>query len=593
LQAFIFADTKYLIPMKSLIRIGLLALICWFSACKTDTKTNNTQVTTILEADPDRLNIMLASTGYANDVCKYIFYPLLEIDPFTLELTPVLVKSTPTASNIREGKYKGMKSYDFEMLPNVKWDDGSLVTGNDYLFTLKAAFNPNVNAEKWRAPLGFIRDVVVDPKNPQKFQVITESDYFLADLLVGNINVYPEYIYDPEGLMKDFSLFDLTEIKKIDGLMSNTNLIKFAELFQSNPYSRDPAKVSGCGPYQLENWTNSQQIVLKKKDNWWGDKSTQNKSMLAAYPSKLVFKIVPDEAAVLALLKTGSIDALGGVSPASFTELKKEKAVTDNYDFFTPTTLQYYYFALNNKDPLLADVKLRIALSHLLNMDQILELFDGLGERIVGPFHPSKSYYNKDLKPIQFDPAFATKILASAGWKDSDGDGILDNVINGKKTPLKLTISLGANSEIGKKLSLMLQENAKKVGIEITLDARDMASVMADIKLGKFQISPLKNRLNPVLDDPYLLWHCNTSQGGGGNKVGYCNPAADVLIDKIRTTTDVKIRNELYLQFQKIMYEDQPVIFLYAPKEPVLIHKKWKEAKASAIKPGFALNYFN
>lgn len=565
-----------------------------FSFCKSDNKQAKETVAVRLESDPDRLNPMLSTVGFATDVYRYMFYSLVDVDPLTLELKPVLVKSLPSKRTIGDGAYKGLTAYDFEFLSEAKWDNGKEITGNDFVFTLKAVFNQAVSAERWRALLSFIKDVKVDEQNPKKFTVITTEDYFLSDPILGSVNIYPQSIYDPSGLMNSIQLAELLDPEKSAKLLEKEPKIKqFAEEFNNAKYSRDPEFVSGSGPYKLVEWQTGQQIVLQKKDNWWGDKLNDKYSMLKAYPKKLVFKIIADETSMISFLKDGGIDAAGSISPSHYNELKGDEQINKLYNIYTPTVLQYYYFAMNNKDVILSDKNVRKSIAHLMDLDGAIGLLDGLGERIIGPFHPSKDYYNHALKPVPFDMNAATNYLDISGWKDTDGDGVRDKLINGKKTKLTITLSFGANSDIGKKLSLMLQENGKKAGIEFVLDSREMSQIMGDVKAGKFQMTPLKNRLDPFPDDPFNAWHSSSALGGGGNRVAYSNKEADILMEEIRKEHDASVRKRKYEKLQEVIYEDQPVVFLFAPKEPILISKKYVDAKPSVLKPGFALNYFH
>ena len=142
--------------------IFLLLLLLVFPFCKSEKKVQVDVVTVRLESDPDRLNPMLSSVGFATDVFRYMFYPLVDIDPATLELKPVLVTNLPVKSTVKGGENDGLTSYEFEILPEAKWDNGSDITANDFIFTLKAVFNPAVGAERWRALLSFIKDVKID-----------------------------------------------------------------------------------------------------------------------------------------------------------------------------------------------------------------------------------------------------------------------------------------------------------------------------------------------------------------------------------------------------------------------------------------------
>lgn len=580
--------SRFLKPICLLLLLGLVP------ACKSDKTRAVETVVVRLEADPDRLNPMLSTTGYAADVFRYIFYPLADLDPFTLKLSPVLIKALPAKSTLNEGPYKGLSAYHFDILDEAVWDNGKPVTGYDFAFTIKAAFNPLVNAERWRAPLGFIKDVIVDEKNPKSFDVVIGEAYFLADVFIGSINVYPEYLYDSKALMRKFTLPVLMDPAASTALAEKDPSIKeFADEFNNAKYGRDVEFVSGAGPYKLAEWTTGQKLVLKKKENWWGDKLSDKNSMLQAYPKELVFKIVPDATAMISMLKDGQIDAVGSFSVSQFKEILQNKTITEKYSISTPTVLQYLYFAINNQNPKLSDKNVRKALAHLLDLDVAIGMLDGLAERIIGPIHPSKPYYNSKLQPLKLDVTMANKLLDEASWKDINGDGVREKNINGIVTPLDIKISLGVSSEMGKKLSLMMQENGKKAGVNIILDAREMSQVMADVKSGNYEMSPLKNRLDPVLDDPYNLWNSANIGAGGGNIVGYKNLELDKVTEDIRTAKDENARNALYQKFQEILYEDQPAIFMYAPKEPVLIAKKYTQAKPTVLKPGFVLNYFH
>lgn len=122
-----------------------------------------------MEGDADRLNPYLVTTNYGRMVVENLFMYLLTYDPSTLTLQPDLAVSRPKAEDITSGPYAGGVAYTFEILPEAVWDNGSPVTGYDYLFSLKAILNPLVQAAAVRAYLGDLAAVEVDAANPKNF----------------------------------------------------------------------------------------------------------------------------------------------------------------------------------------------------------------------------------------------------------------------------------------------------------------------------------------------------------------------------------------------------------------------------------------
>ena len=255
-----------------------------------------------LSTDPDRLNPLTTEDGNAMQVISYMFPALLDFDPQTLELTPLLAKNRPIVVPIDTGKLKGGTSYTYEIRDEAMWDNGKPVTAADYIFTIKAILNPKSGANNWRSGLDFISNIVVDATNPKKFTIFSNKKYFLAESKSGTVPLLPEYIYDTEGLLKTFSIADMV---KLDTGKMAPAMTQFANNFQSPKFSREIGSVVGCGPYTLAEWKMGERLVLKKKTNWWGDKLASQSPFLMALPDELHFRPVKDETAAMALLKEG------------------------------------------------------------------------------------------------------------------------------------------------------------------------------------------------------------------------------------------------------------------------------------------------
>lgn len=555
-------------------------------------QTSNT-VFARFPAEPDRLNPILATSAYARAINEQIFQNLLHFDPYTLELRPQLAAARPVVREVADGKYAGGVGYTFNIREEAVWDDGSPITAEDVAFTMKAIFNPLVNAAHVRAYMEFVSGFETDPSNPRAFTVYTNEKYIIGEPVVSNISVLPKAVYDPSGLLDDIPFSELADAEKASRLAKESKALQaFAEAFNSAPYSREKDFISGSGPYRFVRWETGQELVLEKKEGWWGESIAPNDPLLSAYPQTLSFKIIPDQVASMAALKDEQVDVVSQIDAKDFTDLQANEEMTRRFSLQTPPSMVYYYVGLNNKNPKLADKRVRRAIAHLLDVDELINtLYYGLAQRTVGPFHPTKPYYHDELPLIAYNPEKARALLAEAGWEDTNGNGIVDKVINGMPTELALEYMISAGSKFANNMALIFQDNARKAGVEITIAPKEFTVLTDHAKRRDYDMYAGAWGQDPVVDDPKQLWHSESDTPSGGNRVSFNNAEADRLIDEIRETLDEEKRNALYLKFQELIYEEQPYIFLFAPLERIAISKRF-EAKTSARRPGFFVNDF-
>ena len=116
----------------------------------------------------------------------------------------------------------------------------------------------------------------------------------------------------------------------------------------------------------------------------------------------------------------------------------------------------------------------------LNDVPKLIELLEnGLGSQTVGIFNKNKPYYNASIKPIQLDIEGAKQIFADEGWSDSNNDGSVDKVLNGKRVEMDLDIHI-TGSELSKNVALLMQENAKKAGVKINIITKKYPDIKRD-----------------------------------------------------------------------------------------------------------------
>ncbi len=562
---------------KITLLLAFVAMFLLFS-CGTDApawKHNDNTVRVRQTTAVTTLNPYLARTKYERVPSELIFQNLMNFDYQALALAPQLIKAAPTAQDITEGEFAGGQSFTYEILAEATWDDGKPVTGHDYDFTLKALFNPKMPTQRFLGYVEFMRDIEVDEANPKLFTIFTNKKYFLNMEAISSLPLLPEHVYDEGGLMKKFTLLDLTDPAKAAGLAADPALQQFADAYTSPKFAREIN--SGSGPYKIAEWVDGQRVVLAKKQNWWGEKLAGQYPLLAAYPDTIIFMPIEDQVAAIAAIKDESVDVANELDAKQFSELRKVDFVQKIYNFYTPPTFIYYYTAMQNRNPKLSDKRVRRALAQTLDMDMVIkDLYDGLAERTLGPFFPSQKYYDTALKPITQNLDDARKLLADAGWKDSNGNGTVDKTIDGALVELKLQYHYAVGSTFSENFGLLWKSNAQKIGVEIEPVAVEGKVLGDKLKNGEFELAARGAGSQPVPDDPKQLWHTDSAVPGGTNYSRFGNASSDALIDGIQNAPDEATRNKLYKDFQQLIYDEQPVLFLFSPQDRMVIHQRFE-----------------
>lgn len=579
----------------------ILILIIFFAiGCETQTTNYESSqkdpsigdwVVLQISSDPQGFHPTNTTDATSQELQKYVYQSLLYQDLKDFQLYPFLAKAIPQPQD--QGK-----TITFELREDAFWDNGKPITAEDVEFTFKAIKNPLVNCQKTRVYFEFLENIILDPKNPYKVTFIADKKYFRSVYDISQIPIIPKYFYDPKNLLGTYSIKQLNELQakvnKDSSYKIPEPIAEFANEFNQVAYNRETSKVSGSGPYQFTEWETNQKIVLKRKNNWWGDKTSIPSKGIQAYPSKIIFRVIKDPVAVMTAIAKQEIDAASGINTAKFIQMKQNTDITKHYYLHTPATSVYSFIGINNqpqnynRNPALADKSVRKALAHLLNVDFIVDkVAMGLAQRIVGPILKSNgAIYNDTLKPIPFNPELAAQILKENGWNDTNNNGILDKTINGKLIELSFEFLLDETNEERKNVVTMFKENAKSVGIEIKMVNMEFKKIIEQLGTHQFDLFYGAWTTPPTYQDLKQLWHTESIHGGS-NFIAYSNKKVDELIEQIRTELNDEARIPLYKKFQEILYNDYACIFVTQPLDRIAIHKRYRNADPLTVRPGF------
>ena len=238
--------------------------------------------------------------------------------------------------------------------------------------------------------------------------------------------------------------------------------------------------------------------------------------------------------AALVRLKSGGLDYMEVLQPVQHVRGSNSARFNQEfkkYEYYAPA---YSYIGWNNVHPIFSDKRVRQAMTYLTDRKQIVKsVLFGLGEVVDSHIYLFRPEYDKSLKSYPFDPKKALELLHQAGWRDSDGDGILDKEIDGKKTPLRFEIKVNSGNAVRKSIALILLDELKKHGIDVRVRELDWTIFLNDVKNHQFDAVVLGWRMSTTEPDAYQVWHSSQAANKGSNAISYKNPRVDEILGTI------------------------------------------------------------
>lgn len=472
-----------------------------------------------IKSDPGSLNVITTMESEARDVLYYVYDNLLRRDLNTWEYVPALAEKWTIS--------KDGKTFTFTLRDGLKWHDGQPVTAEDVKYSFDVYSEGRFKAPDKAVYYEKMKEAkIVDAKT---IQFVARETYFKNFEVLAELTIIPKHF---------FGVGDPLDPK------FNKEMI-------------------GTGPYQFAEWNKGQRIVLKRNPNYWGDKVPD---LADAFNfEKINFRIVKEQAVEIELLKKGDLDYILLNSEQYSQKTKgpewgtKVMAVKTRND--APANYSYAFLGWNEKHPFFKDRDVRMAMSHLINRDFMIQKFGyGLTEKATGPFGNASPASSPKVKPIEYDPKAALALLTKNGWKM--GATGLTKVIEGKETAFEFTL-LCPSKDFDKYLTV-IKEDMRKVGVTMNIKLIEWNSFLKLVtEEKKFDAMAMSWTVNTLEDDPKQIWHSESAVNGGDNFVSYANPVVDRAIDEMRSSLDPKKRRELLHVIHEQIAADQPYSFFF------------------------------
>ncbi len=561
-----------------------VVLICVLSACidKRDLH-ENTLIVHIL-AEPKGLHPTNNNDAYQKMIFQCTQKRLVMMDLASGKMVPDVLESFPELLS-------DSLTYRCKIRSGIRWDDGSNLKVEDIIFSIKAIVCPGVNNPDIKSIFKNLENVSEDPIDDQVFYVKMKERYFDNSSMLSYVVVLQEKAWDPTGILnkQSFAVLFGDQVTTDDKPLFD----QFINSFNHSDKSRVPKFLRGLGPYQVSDWQTGSSITLTRKSNWWG--KTSGRLSEKAFPERIIFRVIREMESVVLALKREEIDVTSELSAAAMIRLQEKAYFNRNYKTDYVGSFSYTYMGMNmrpenGRHPYFVDKRVRKAMAHVLPVDEIIAVIaKGKANRIAGFIQPGQFEYDAKLPLIDYNHEQARDLLEESGWKDTDGDNIRDKIIDGKRVPFSFGLSYMI-SPVTSEMVRMIKTEFYKAGLEVRPEPMEFSvfyqnafAHQFDAMLGSWSSSALP-------EDPRQIWHTESWASGGSNFVGFGSSYSDSLIETANRELNPAVRKEMLQEIQRVIYEEQPYVFLFNATRKVSAHKRFKNISFHVERPHLQLN---
>ncbi len=453
----------------------------------------------LIDSSPANLDPRVGTDAQSEHIDELIFDGLVARDR-NFHFTPALAASWDQPDPT---------TLIFHLREGVRFHDGRPLTARDVAWTINSMRNGTVITSKTAT---YASVDTIDAPDPRTviFHLKRADNFLLTNLSTGAMGIVPE------GSGRDFW--------------------------------RHPV---GTGPFRFVSQQIDQDVVIERNPQSWN---------AAPKLDRVRFAVVPDAITESLELEKGSADvAINSLPMDSLPVLAKR----GHLEVSDSDGTQIQYLAFNLRDPLLADARVRQAISCAIDRNLIIRtLMDGYARPAQSMLPVSHWAFTNEGPQFDYDPARAERLLDEAGHAAGAGG-------------IRLHLTMKTSTDEGTRLlAAVMQQQLARIGIALELRSYEFATFYADVTRGAFQIYSLRwiggNEQPDIFSYAFSTARFSPK---GANRGHYSNPKLDALLDDANQSSDQARRRADYVEAQKILAADLPAINLWY-RDTVIVHDK-------------------
>ncbi len=520
---------------------------------------------------PKTFNAMMASETSSTDITGNLFIGLADFDNEKQIDKPGLATSWDVGAD-------GL-TWTFHLRKGAAFSDGHAITSADVLFSFEVAYDDKVhpsvqdllitNGQRWKVSAPDASTFVITLPAPSAMLVPT----------AGSVKIMPKHV-----------------------LEAPFRAGAFASAYGVNT---PPSQLVTSGAWRLKQYAPGEKTVLEPNPYWFG---VDQKQQRLPYLDELVFLEVPDQDAADLKFRAGQIDGLDNVKPENY-QWYAENQQQNNYtlyDLGPALASNFFWFNLNTVKkadkgtvgaPVIDAVKyawfsnatFRRAVSMAVDRDAMIpSIFFGDAVKNWSTSSPgSKRWYTPEVVKYDFNLDESKRLLASLGWKDTNGDGVLEDTAG---QTVSFTMKTNSDNKTRVGMANFIRDDLAKVGIKVTLVPVDFNTLITNLR-DDFQYDTILLGLQSgVPPDPAMGQNVWRSSGRSHNwNISQRQPETpqeariDALMDTLVASSDDTVRKTAWTEVQNIVNEQAWMIWLPTIKAKLPLRNRFGNAKPSVI----------
>lgn len=447
-------------------------------------------------------------TALPEFVADALYDSLLTIDPKDGSLKAGLAGSWSVSEDAR--------TVTFTLRQGVQWHDGTAFTADDVKFTIQQLSDPKTRLFP-AADFGTIQEV--GAPDAGTVRVTFKESYCAALTYIGALQILPRHILEGKQL-----------------------------------YNIEGKDLVGTGPLVLKSWGTISTFTANSA-YWNGVPQIAN----------WTYRLYPTDDAALDAVQNGQADL---VTVPSF----RLQGAGSNLQSLSVPANQFYALAMNQTRKPLDDARVREAIASAIDRAALVRVLGEQVQSLETSVLPDFWAYPHGIIQVGFDPARARRLLSDAGWRDLDGDGVVEK--DGK--PFELTLWAVGDQPLSETSAQVIRAALAEVGVRAVLKLNDWELFWTRAFLQEYDLALVSYNI-PLDPDQHYFWGAKEKEPGFGlNVTAYSNPSVDQALEQGNRVVqcEASARARIYDAMFRTIDSDKAMVLLFAPMESIVTRER-------------------
>lgn len=418
-------------------------------------------------------------------------------------------------------------TWEFYLEEGVEFHDGEELTAEAVKKNFDRLMDDDIGS-----PRAFLLEAVEDVEAEDDYTVRIDLEYEYAPLLA-NLAHTGTAIMSPDSIDEDYEAMEEDD---------------------EDPDSYINKNPAGTGPFEYDDWTPGEEVVLKRNDDYWGDNANLD---------SVAFKVVDEQSTRIAELDSGETDVADAIGSDNVSRVEEDP----DSDVLQEPSAGLSYVGFNTQKEPFDDKKVRQAVSMAIDNEELVEgVYNGMGIPADGPLAPPVFGYDDSIEGFDYDPEEAKELLAEAGYEDGFDTTIWTN-----------------DEDERMDTAVAVQSQLSEIDIDVEIEEMEWGAYLEETANGEHDMFVLGWEAVTADADygMYPLFH-SSQHGDPGNRSFLDNEEVDEILEEARRETDEDKREELYSEAQELLVDVAPMLYIHHKEHLLGVNDDVKDFEVDA-----------